>query len=98
MICCHDELPEWDDSVPLIRVVNSRNSSNRPNCTVMVLTGISHPAFLFYGLKRNTDYPPYSPRIKALSSERAVPSVSAKHFREYMLESEGNILLGFPHL
>ncbi|XVE93586.1 hypothetical protein REPUB_Repub01dG0207500 [Reevesia pubescens] len=35
------------------------------------------------------------PRITALSSERAVPSVLPKHFREYLLESEGNVLLVF---
>ena len=35
------------------------------------------------------------PRIIALSSKRAIPSVLPKHFREYLLESEGNILLVF---
>nr|KYP61210.1 Putative F-box protein At3g25750 family [Cajanus cajan] len=34
-----------------------------------------------------------SPRVTGLSATRMVPSVSSKHFREYLLESEGEILL-----
>ncbi|XWS68204.1 hypothetical protein CRYUN_Cryun04dG0071100 [Craigia yunnanensis] len=140
-------LPEWDERVPIMRVVISspvlRNFFDK-NSTVMVLTGTSHPAFLFYRLKGEgrewvkqdcTLTEPHSsmkserknfttftnaigfngrfyvlslqgtlavidatesyPRITALSSERAVPSLLPKHFREYLLESEGNILLVF---
>ncbi|OMO85279.1 hypothetical protein CCACVL1_10297 [Corchorus capsularis] len=148
---CHRQLPEWDKSIPLVRVVKSRSCPrylSKQNCTVMVLTGISHPAFLFYRLSGEgtswdqwvkqdcslsephcstksegknfmtftnaigfngkfyvlslqgtlaviDDTDSYPPRITALSSERAVPSVLAKHFREYLLESEGNVLLVF---
>ncbi|KAJ7968333.1 F-box protein [Quillaja saponaria] len=36
-----------------------------------------------------------SPQITALSTSRVVPSVSSRHFREYLLESDGEILLVF---
>ncbi|OMO63469.1 hypothetical protein COLO4_32419 [Corchorus olitorius] len=143
----HSYLPEWDERIPLIRIVKSRKFSYDQGYTVMVLTGISHPAFLFYrasdvgeyewekqhcnliephcstkserkhfmrftnaigfngkfyvlslqgtlAVIDNTDSS-YPPRITAMSSERAVPSVQSKHFREYLLESEGNVLLVF---
>ena len=140
-------LPEWDERVPIMRVVISSPVLGKffdKNSTVMVLTGTSHPAFLFYQLegkgrewvkqdctltephcsmkseRKNLmtftnaigfngrfyvlslqgtlaviDATESYPRITALSSERAVPSLLPKHFREYLLESEGNILLVF---
>ncbi|XVE49440.1 hypothetical protein DITRI_Ditri01bG0082600 [Diplodiscus trichospermus] len=143
----HCALPEWDERVPIMRVVISSPVGNYFNkeCTVLVLTGISNPAFLFYRLngggqhewvKQDCTLPErhcsmksegknfmtftnaigfngrfyvlslqgtlavidateYSPRITALSSERAVPSSLPKYFREYLVESEGNILLVF---
>ncbi|XVF44887.1 hypothetical protein PTKIN_Ptkin02bG0159400 [Pterospermum kingtungense] len=126
------------------RVVISSQARNcfGKKCSVMVLIGTSHPAFLFYRGGRDWEkqdctftephgsmkiegknfitftnaiglngrfyglglqgtlavidaaHEPY-PRIIAFSSERVVPSLLAKHFREYLLESEGNILLVF---
>ncbi|EOX98629.1 F-box family protein with a domain of Uncharacterized protein function, putative [Theobroma cacao] len=141
-------LPEWDERIPFTRVVvssSARYLSNKNRTTVMVLTGTSHPAFVFYQLRGEgrrewvkqdctltephcsmksegkhfmtftnaigfngrfyvlslqgtlavIDATDSYPRITTISSERAVPSVLPKHFREYLLESEGNILLVF---
>ncbi|KAA8536361.1 hypothetical protein F0562_028839 [Nyssa sinensis] len=35
------------------------------------------------------------PRIAAMSTSRAIPSLSSRHFREYLFESNGEILLVF---
>ncbi|KAK7319513.1 hypothetical protein RJT34_04234 [Clitoria ternatea] len=144
------QLPMWDAKVPLKLAVLSSSPQDQ-NCTVMVLTGITHPAFAFYKLKTKsnswiTPEPQWTmqnctfvepqllgqqparqqqimqftnaigfkgkfyalsvqgslaviehidsvPKITALSGTRIVPSVSSNHFREYMLESDGEVLL-----
>ncbi|KAK7363050.1 hypothetical protein VNO77_05179 [Canavalia gladiata] len=142
-------LPLWDAKVPVKLAVLSSSPQDQ-NCTVMVLTGISHPAFAFYKLNRisNTWITPepqwimqdctlteaqslgqpgkqqkimqftnavgfkgkfYAlsvqgniaviqdidsvPMITDLSATRIVPSVSSNHLREYLLESDGELLL-----
>ncbi|MED6221287.1 hypothetical protein PIB30_053006 [Stylosanthes scabra] len=141
-------LPFWDARVPIILAVLSSSVEDR-NCTVMVLTGINHPAFAFYKVDRgsgiwNTQEPQWTRqdctiteshsrgrsgnimqftnaigfkgkfyalslqgttavleevdsvfKITGLSATRAIPSVSSNHFREYLLESDGEILLVF---
>ncbi|KAK7400388.1 hypothetical protein VNO78_11594 [Psophocarpus tetragonolobus] len=142
-------LPLWDPKVPVKLAVLSSPPED-PNCTVMVLTGISQPAFAFYKLKRSntnsswiTPEPRWTmqdctlteplvrqkhqamefanaigvrgkfyalsvqgslvviedldsvPKVTEISATRLVPSVSSNHFREYLLESEGEVLLVF---
>ncbi|GLT64778.1 hypothetical protein SLA2020_372490 [Shorea laevis] len=140
---------ERDPIVPFMRVVISsldEDYSTR-HCTVIVLTGTSHPAFVYYRLRGKGEVPgwvkqdctltdphcqnrsgggkflqftnaigfkgrfyalslqgtvaeiivdgDFNLRIRALSSKRAVPSVFSKHFTEYLVESDGRILLVF---
>ncbi|KAJ4716753.1 F-box protein [Melia azedarach] len=142
-------LPPWDERVPFHRAVIS-SSTRDPDCRdfiLMVLTGISYPAFVFYRrkarskhewIKQDCNIPdPHSstnkserkvslmrftnaigykgkfyalslqgnlaviedfdsqPIITALGPKRAVPSVWSRHFKEYLLESDGKILLVF---
>ncbi|GKV15148.1 hypothetical protein SLEP1_g25950 [Rubroshorea leprosula] len=125
--CC---LPEFYPKVPFMSVVIyplNEDPSTR-HCTVMVLTGTSHPAFVYYTLRgkgksgsgkllQSTNAigfkgrfyalslqgtvaeiivdDEFNLRIRALSSKRAVPSVYSKHFTEYLVESDGRILLVF---
>ncbi|GLT64775.1 hypothetical protein SLA2020_372460 [Shorea laevis] len=56
---CYYHLPEWDPKVPFMRVVISpmdEDYSTR-HCTVMVLTGTSHPAFVYYRLRGKGEVP-----------------------------------------
>ncbi|CAJ1936160.1 unnamed protein product [Sphenostylis stenocarpa] len=115
-------LPLWDPKVPIKLVVLSSPPEDH-NCTVMALTGIGHPAFAFYKLKRRSNGSWITPepqwtmqdctlteplgreqqvvqltnaigfQVTDLSSKRIIPSVSSNHFREYLLESEGEIFL-----
>lgn len=137
-------LPLWDPNVPVKLVVLSSPPED-PNCRVMILTGISQPAFAFYKLKSCngswiTPEPQWTMqdctftellgkqqqvmqftnaigfkgkfyalsmqgslavienidgvlKITDLSATRIVPSVSSNHLREYLLESDGEILL-----
>ncbi|GLU08075.1 hypothetical protein SLE2022_250020 [Rubroshorea leprosula] len=146
---CYYRLPDWDPKVPFMRIVISSLSEDYStrHCTVMVLTGTSHPAFVYYRLRGKGEVPgwvkqdctltdpncqnrsgggkflqfinaigfkgrfyalslqgtvaeiivdgDFNLRIRALSSKRAVPSVFSKHFTEYLVESDGRILLVF---
>ncbi|KAJ0077871.1 hypothetical protein Patl1_37069 [Pistacia atlantica] len=113
-------LPPWDPNIPFQRAVVYSlppNSWGRCEISIMVLTGISHPAFVFPRLKEGGNYiyewimqdctiaDPHCIsiiedinshlRITALGRKPAHPSVSSRHFRECILESNGEILLVF---
>ncbi|KAF5936930.1 hypothetical protein HYC85_024436 [Camellia sinensis] len=136
-------LPLWDtNNVPFQYAALSSSPEDWENCVMMVLTGISHPAFAFYVLrKRNLGWSkqdcnlvdPHSLnqqqfmqftiaivfrgkfcalslqgtlavleidiesnlRVADLSTSRAVPSAPSKHFKEHLIESNGEILLVF---
>ncbi|KAI8554753.1 hypothetical protein RHMOL_Rhmol05G0122100 [Rhododendron molle] len=133
-------IPPWDTSVPFKHGAISSSPIHGTTRTVMVLTGMNHPAFAFYRLggreyawiKQDcTLADPHSTnnqliqfthaigfngkfyalslqgtlavieeidsrlRITGLSKSRAVPSVSSMHFKEYLVESNGEILLVF---
>lgn len=137
-------LPPWDDAnFPFKQLaLSSSYSYPYPNsCTIMVLTGISCPAFMFYITPNGGEFEwvkqegtiiePHGTsqalmqfssvigvkgkfyalslqgtlaviedidsqlRVTALSKSRAVPSVTSRHFREYLVESKGEILLVF---
>lgn len=143
--CCQ-QLPPWDQRVPFQRAVisSSHKDPDFRNSEMIVLTGISHPAFVYYkqkaGLwggyewikedgavadphcydltsKRNffmrfTNAIGYKgkfyalslqgtlaviedARITALGTKRAAPTVHSRHFKECLLESDGEILLVF---
>ncbi|KAJ0010999.1 hypothetical protein Pint_33485 [Pistacia integerrima] len=144
-------LPPWNPNIPFQRAVVYSlppNSWGRCEISIMVLTGISHPAFVFPRLKEGGNYiyewimqdctiaDPHCTssksdkrnfmqftnaighkgkfyalslqgtlaviedinshlRITALGRKPALPSVSSRHFRECILESNGEILLVF---
>ncbi|KAK6116261.1 hypothetical protein DH2020_049983 [Rehmannia glutinosa] len=132
-------LPQWDVSVPFRFVALSSCSLNGLD-RVVVLTGLTSPAFLVYyrgqhnhawvrhectivdpydakkGFMKFTNIIGFEGKFYALSLQgalvvmeeinmrlvitmvgknRAVPCVSAKYFNEYLLESNGEILLVF---
>ncbi|KAF7143923.1 hypothetical protein RHSIM_Rhsim05G0099100 [Rhododendron simsii] len=75
-------LPLWDVSVPFKHVaLSSSPYDHKSICTVMVLTVME---------KIDSHF-----RITSLGTNRAVPSVHAMHFKEYLIESKGEILLVF---
>ncbi|KAG5548402.1 hypothetical protein RHGRI_013928 [Rhododendron griersonianum] len=131
-------LPRWDTSVPFEHGAISSSPIHGKTPTVMVLTGMNHPAFVFYRLKGGeyvwikqdcTLVDPHSTNnqliqfthavgfngkfyalslqgtlavieetdflITGLSKSRAVPSVPSMRFKEYLVESNGEILLVF---
>ncbi|KAL6269871.1 hypothetical protein ACE6H2_026782 [Prunus campanulata] len=143
------DLPQWDANVPFKCAALSSAEEDKchgKSLTVMVLTGLSHPAFLIYKIRGGSEYAwvkqdctitdpqhhwdkserhrymqftnaigfegkfyalslqgtlavievtdPY-PEITAVSTTRAVPSISSRHFREYLVETGGEILLVF---
>jgi len=140
-------LPLWDPKVPIKLAVLSSPPEDH-SCAVMILTGISQPAFAFCKLKVRSNGSWITPesqwtmqdctlteplgsqqkvvqftnaigfqgkfyalsvqgslvvieavdsvaKVTDLSGTRIVPSVSSNHFREYLVESEGEILLVF---
>ncbi|XP_048232183.1 uncharacterized protein LOC125370486 [Ricinus communis] len=142
-------IPRWDAGIPFIRAALSSplpwisRHKNKNKCTVMVLTGVAHPAFAYYRIweggewirKDSNIVDPncsdpnrrdhllqltngiwckekfyalsaqgtlvviedidFDLRITALGKKRAVPSVSSMHFKEFLVESEGMVLLVF---
>ncbi|THG06029.1 uncharacterized protein LOC114288273 [Camellia sinensis] len=136
-------LPLWDtNNVPFQYAALSSSPEDWENCVMMVLTGISHPAFAFYVLRKGNlgwskqDCNLVDPhslnqqqfmqftiaigfrgkfyalslqgtlavleidiesnlKIADLSTSRAVPSAPSKHFKEHLIESNGEILLVF---
>lgn len=139
----YSRLPPWDANIPIKRAA----PITKPlwfNACVLVLTGISSPAFLFYkpGVAREwikqdcIIVDPHSPvgsqpretfmrftsaigfegkfyalslqgtlavieetdsglGITSLGRSRAIPSAPSRHFREHLVESDGEILLVF---
>ncbi|KAL2490925.1 putative F-box protein [Abeliophyllum distichum] len=91
-------LPRWDCNIPFKFATLSSSPRDwefptkftklsplpkpRYGCNVMVLTGICYPAFAFF-------------RLGWVGANRAVPSVVSRQFREYLLESNREILLVF---
>ncbi|XP_059650074.1 uncharacterized protein LOC132295818 [Cornus florida] len=140
---CTSDLPPWDTNVPFKSAALSSSpfQYNNGTCIVMVITGLSHPTFVFnrrgsagkftwikqdcallephapnkqlmqftniiafegkfYALSLQGTLAVIEdidslPRITALSRSRAAPSASSRHFREYLVESNGEILLIF---
>ncbi|KAF7142655.1 hypothetical protein RHSIM_Rhsim05G0099400 [Rhododendron simsii] len=133
-------IPPWDTNVPFKHAAISSSPIHGTTPTVMVLTGMNHPAFAFYRLREGkyvwikqdcTLVDPHSTtnqliqfthtigfngkfyalslqgtvavieetdyrlRILGLSKSRAVPSAPPMRFKEYLVESNGEILLVF---
>ena len=139
-------LPPWDANIPFkhaVPIIPPITKPLRPNGCILVLTGTTSPAFLFYKPGRAYEWikqdctivDPHSPvgsqprqfmqfmnavafkgkfyalslqgtlaviedtdsgfGITTLGTNRGIPFVPSRHFREHLVESDGEILLVF---
>ncbi|KAM3377405.1 hypothetical protein P3S68_009818 [Capsicum galapagoense] len=105
--CSYWNIPPWDPTIPFkFATLSSKPYNNYKSWSVLVLTGCSYPLFVVFqpGYKwmkqtRSLVDPNCSKRQLMILTNavgfEAVPSVFSKHFKEYLLESNGEILLIF---